>query len=193
MRVSPIGLFFASDIAMVTAQAELSAAPTHAHEIGIDGARVLAAAAMYAAASFGEIFDRNAFLQKLLLVARTEEFRWQLEHALQLKQFDSLAAFGNSLEAHRSVMTSILCFADSPDSYEEAVSRAIGQGDDVDTLAAMAGTLSGARLGISEIPANLIACLEDNEQGRTFLFDLAEQLWVTHCRSLEARERRPVE
>jgi poly(ADP-ribose) glycohydrolase ARH3 len=73
-------------------------------------------------------------------------------------------------------------FANAPDDYCEAVSRAIGQGNDVDTLAAMAGTLSGARLGISGIPPRLIESLEDGEQGKTFLLELAEGLYKQHAR-----------
>ena len=65
-------------------------------------------------------------------------------------------------------------------SYTESIARAIGQGDDVDTLAAMAGALSGARLGISGIPERLLSCLENHHQGRTFLLDLANRLWLRH-------------
>lgn len=180
MRVAPLGLYFAPHIDLVASQAALSAAPTHCHEIGVDGARLMAVAAALAAMSYGRPFQRDQFLRELLSVAQTEEFQWQISHALKLGPLDSLGSFGNSLEAHRSVMTSIMCFANAPDSYCEAVSRAIGQGDDVDTLAAMAGALSGARLGISAIPARLVACLEDGEQGKAYLLDLAERLYSKH-------------
>lgn len=177
MRVSPLGLYFASDLAMVVEQAALSALPTHCHEIGIDSARIMASASALAAESIGEKFDRKRFLTNLLSTAKTEEFQFQINHALALRSFDSLFVFGNTIEAHRSVMTSVMCFVDSPDSYTETVSRAIGQGDDVDTIAAMAGTLSGARLGISGIPKHLVDCLENNHQGKNFLFELADMLW----------------
>ncbi len=145
--------------------------------IGIDSARIMAVAAALAAKSASHPFVRTDFLEQLLAFAQTEEFRWQISHALELEPFQSLVAFGNSLEAHRSVMTSILCFADSPDDYLEVITRAIGQGDDVDTLAAMAGALSGARLGLAGVPQHLLACLEDNAQGRTWLLGLVNQLW----------------
>ncbi|MFO1063908.1 MAG: hypothetical protein U0892_08605 [Pirellulales bacterium] len=44
----------------------------------------------------------------------------------------------------------------------------------------MAGALSGARLGISGIPTKLLDCLEDNHQGKTFLFNLADELWAKY-------------
>jgi poly(ADP-ribose) glycohydrolase ARH3 len=176
MRVSPIGLFFSSDIDRLTGEAALSARTTHQHPLGIDSARIMAIAIALAAGSFGHRFSRSAFLQGLLQHAETEEFQWQIRHALELKPFQSLSTFGNSLEAHRSVMTSILCFADCPDDYSQAIERAIGQGNDVDTLAAMTGALVGSRLGIECIPRNLLDCLEDDYQGKSYLLDLSKQL-----------------
>jgi poly(ADP-ribose) glycohydrolase ARH3 len=177
MRVAPLGLYYAHDVTELLAQATCSAEVTHRHPIGIDAARLMAVAAALAARSAGTRFDRRAFLETLRSVAVTEEFQWQLDHALELKPFQSLSSFGNSLEAHRSVMTSILCFADSPDDYCEAITRAIGRGNDVDTLAAMAGALVGARTGLEGIPAPLWECLENGDQGRTYLLALAQRLW----------------
>ena len=177
MRVAPLGVFFASDLQKVAQQAAESSALTHFHEIGVDGTVLLAIAAALAALSADQPFNRIEFLKRLRMFAKTEEFQWQIEHAMKLAAMDSLVAFGNSLEAHRSVMTSILCFAGSPDDFGSAVSRAIGQGDDVDTLAAMTGALVGARLGIDAIPNHLLDALEDNHQGKSFLLGLADELW----------------
>ena len=77
--------------------------------------------------------------------------------------------FGNSLEAHRSVTTSIAIFAASPDDYLQVIRRAIAQGNDTDTLAAMAGALAGTRLGVGAIPGQLVAKLEDSLKGRSHL------------------------
>jgi len=177
MRVAPLGLYWSGNLQKVSEQAGLSALPTHCHEIGVDGARILAVAAALAARSANMPFDRAGFLSHLLEFAETEEFQWQLGHALRLEPNQSLIAFGNSLEANRSVMTSIMCFVEAPDSYADTVRRAIGSGGDVDTLAAMAGALSGARLGMDRIPKHLLSCLEDDVQGRTFLIELADRLW----------------
>src|SRR3954453_9099340 len=84
--------------------------------------------------------------------------------------------FGNSLEAHRSVTTALTCFAFSPDSYEQAVSRAIAMGNDTDTLAAMAGALSGARLGAGVLPRFVLCGLEDGPRGRSYVESLARRL-----------------
>jgi len=181
MRVAPLGVFFSNDFEQAAIQGAKSAEPTHRHEIGIDATRLLAVAAAMAARSIGDSFNREYFLNELRTYAQTEEFQWQIDLALQLDPFESLVSFGSSLEANKSVMTSILCFAGSPDSYTDAVTRAIGQGDDVDTLAAMTAGLSGARLGIEGVPTHLIKCLEDSNQGKTYLFELAEQLFQKCC------------
>lgn len=186
MRVAPIGLLFADDLGRVAAEAERSALPTHTHPIGIDGARLMAVAV--ALALRPGPFDRKAFYRELSDHARTEEFRWQLSVARQLRRSDSVGGLGNSLEAHRSVTTAIAIFAASPDDYLRVVGRAIGLGNDVDTLAAMAGALAGARLGAAGVPADLIARLEDRAKGRRHLEGLADRLHDLHlARGVTAR------
>lgn len=175
MRVAPVGLLFCDDLERVAAEAEESARPTHVHPLGIDGARLIALAV--ALALRGGPFDREQFLTELHHWAQTEEFEWQLETARALDPWDSLISFGNSLEAHRSVVTAIACFTSSPNDYLSVVSRAIAQGNDTDTLAAMAGAISGARLGINGIPTHLIDALEDQGMGRSYLVELAEELY----------------
>ena len=59
------------------------------------------------------------------------------------------------------------------DSYADAVGQVILLGGDTDTLAAMAGGIAGARLGLSAVPPSLLGRLEDSPQGRTYLLGLA--------------------
>jgi poly(ADP-ribose) glycohydrolase ARH3 len=174
MRVAPVGLFFAEDLDRVAEQAERSARTTHLHPIGIDGARLMAVAVALAARR-GPI-RRKEFFGELARWAETEEFQWQLNAAAQLRSSDSLGTFGNSLEAHRSVTTAIAIFVASPDDYSRVIRRAIGQGNDTDTLAAMAGALAGTRLGVGAVPEPLLARLEDGHKGRRYITSLADRL-----------------
>ncbi len=77
--------------------------------------------------------------------------------------------------------TAIACFDLSPDSYEGAVGRALGQGNDVDTLAAMAGALSGVRLGLDTVPTPLLDQLEDQHKGSSYIRQLALKLPSWRC------------
>jgi poly(ADP-ribose) glycohydrolase ARH3 len=175
MRVAPVGLFFCADLDAVAGEAMMSASVTHQHPIGIDGAIVLATAVAMVV-SLTEPLDRRAFFNELSKRATTEEFQWQLRTAAKLDPGDTLS-FGNSLEAHRSVTTSLLCFAIWPDSYESAVARAIGMGNDTDTLAAMTGALSGAYLGYSALPQTSLNRLEEGPRGKSYIDQVASRLF----------------
>src|SRR5262245_36346635 len=177
MRVAPVGLLFCDDLDRVWEQARLSALPTHVHPVGIEGAQLLAVAVALAVQTPPGEFDRNRFYGELRRRATDEEFRWQLTAAARLRPRHALGFLGNSLEAHRSVVTAIACFTMTPDAYGDTVERAIGLGDDTDTLAAMAGALSGAYLGVSAIPVHLLAKLEEQHKGRSYLEQLAQGLF----------------
>jgi poly(ADP-ribose) glycohydrolase ARH3 len=177
MRVAPVGLLFADSPDELWEQARLSALPTHTHPLGIEGAQLLALAIAWALRTTA--FDRKAFYRDLLARATTEEFRWHLAIAAKLKPGDSLAGLGSTLHAHRSVVTALACFAAAPGDFEMVASRAIGLGDDTDTVAAMAGALVGAFAGLSAVPQGLLEKLEDGPaKGRSHIAELAEKLFV---------------
>jgi poly(ADP-ribose) glycohydrolase ARH3 len=179
MRAAPIGIIFHADLDKVAEQARLSALPTHLHPIGIEGAQLLAMAVALAAR--GSPFDRKAFYEELIARCKEDEFRWQLGAASKLRRKHTFGFLGNSLEAHRSVVSAIACFTVSPDSFEDAIARAIGMGNDTDTLAAMAGAISGAHLGVGAIPSRLIGQLEEQGKGGAYLRQLAMSLYQ-RCR-----------
>jgi poly(ADP-ribose) glycohydrolase ARH3 len=174
MRVAPVGLVFRNDLDRVWREAERSALPTHRHPVGIEGAQLVAHAV--ALACRGEPFDRVGFFHELHARAKTPEFQYQLDIATKLGDNDSIAPFGSTLRADESVVTALACFAFSPNSYQDTVARAIGLGGDTDTVAAMAGAISGTFLGIDAIPAHLLRMLEDGAVGRSHIDDLASRL-----------------
>jgi ADP-ribosylglycohydrolase len=74
-----------------------------------------------------------------------------------------------------SVVWSLYAFLRSPDDYWESICTAIEVGGDTDTLAAMAGAISGARVGWSALPQDLLAHLTDRgEWGAPELVELAD-------------------
>ena len=73
-----------------------------------------------------------------------------------------------------SVLWSLYAFLRSPDDYWETICTAIAVGGDTDTMAAIAGAISGARLGLAALPQDLLACLTDQgEWGTAELIQLA--------------------
>ena len=75
-----------------------------------------------------------------------------------------------------SVLWSLYAFLRSPDDYWETVCTAIAVGGDTDTMAAIAGALSGARLGVEALPPDLVDRLNDRgEWGAAALRELAQK------------------
>ncbi len=74
-----------------------------------------------------------------------------------------------------SVLWSFYAFLRSPDDYWETICTAVGVGGDTDTMAAIAGAISGARLGVAALPQGLLPHLTDKgEWGMTELVELAQ-------------------
>lgn len=63
---------------------------------------------------------------------------------------------------------------------EEIWYRIILLGGDTDTLAAMAGALSGAYLGAGRLPSRLVGLLESSPKGRTYLKELSGRLLAVY-------------
>jgi poly(ADP-ribose) glycohydrolase ARH3 len=184
MRVSPIGLFFRDEHRRVWEQARLSALPTHLHPLGIEGAQLLALAV--ALCSGMERFDRPGFLAALLAACESEAYRNKLEAAARVRRPEDLAALGNGIEALHSVPTAIASFALTPESFEATVSNLIFLGGDTDTLAAMAGALSGSYVGASRLPSRLIGLLESSPKGQKYLWHLGGRLFDLYQRGKNA-------
>lgn len=174
MRSSPIGLRFAGNTERIRLEAKQSAWPTHRHELGIEGAQLIALAT-----SFAQTEDSvsPARLSELLLPhCETVVFQNRIERLATVKSAVDISQFGNGIEAHESVVTALACFAFFPDDYRAAISNAFWQGGDTDTIGAMTGALVGARLGpnaTADLPRNK---LENGEPFLEFVQNLASRL-----------------
>jgi poly(ADP-ribose) glycohydrolase ARH3 len=176
MRVAPVGLVFRNDPARLREQSRLSASPTHRHPLGIEGAQLLALAVGIASRSDRADFDRASFFGALSAACESAEYRAKIEEAARVRSDEQLAGLGNRIEAIHSVPTAIASFALTPESFAATIGNVIFLGGDTDTLAAMAGALSGAYLGASRLPARLVNLLENSPKGRAYLIELSKQL-----------------
>lgn len=176
MRVAPIGIFFHHDLDRVWREAGESALPTHRHPLGIEGAQLQATAVALVARS--ERLNRQEFFQALLDRCAEGEYRVKLHRARDMTEQSELPLLGNGIAAQNSVVTAIACFTLYSDSFAETVARCVLLGGDTDTIAAMAGAISGAYLGVQAIPQPWLERLEDepNGKGRTYLMNLATHL-----------------
>jgi len=178
MRVAPVGLLYSRNLEKLREIAYQSSSITHSHELGKEGAALQACAVALAFNTpTDKDIDREAFLSKLqnfiqdqLYKGKIAQIRWLLGEQDKAKV---VAVLGNGIEAPRSVPTAIYCFLRQPQSYKDTVIYAISLGGDTDTIAAMAGAISGAYLGIEAIPSEWRAKLEN----RAYIETLAENLW----------------
>ena len=184
MRVAPVGLLFGDNPLQLLAEARESALPTHTHRLGIEGARLLALAV--GIVSRANCFDRDSFFEQLFTACESPEYREKLAAASVAHDASEMAALGNGIEALHSVPTAIACFALHATSYDETIGNAVLLGGDTDTIAAMAGALSGALHGAGAIPPHLLAMLENQAKGRDYIRQLASDLHTAYRGSVGA-------
>jgi len=176
MRVAPLGLFFCRDFKLLKEAAALQSKITHSHPLGMEGA-ALQAFAVALAALHGPSYPPRE------LLARLQTFTEEEIYLRKLKELEDLLGepnasvvalrLGNGIEAFNSVPTAICCFLRHPNSFQKTVVEAVCLGGDTDTIAAMAGAISGASLGLEKIPQQWLQKLENKD----YLDKLAISLW----------------
>jgi len=178
MRVAPIGLLYSRSLEKLREIAYQSSSITHSHELGKEGAALQACAVALALNTpSDEDIDREAFLYRLQNFIQDRLYKEKVAQIRELlgeqDKEKVVAVLGNGIEAPRSVPTAIYCFLRQPQSYKDTVIYAISLGGDTDTIAAMAGAISGAYLGIEAIPSEWRAKLENREYVETLAENLA--------------------
>jgi len=177
MRVAPIGLLYSRNPQKLREIAYQSSSITHSHELGKEGAALQACAVALALNTpSDEDIDKETFLAGLQNFIQNQLYKEKVARIRDLLDEQDkakvVAMLGNGIEAPRSVPTAIYCFLRQPQSYKDTVIYAISLGGDTDTIAAMAGAICGAYLGIEAIPSEWRAKLENRE----YIESLAENL-----------------
>jgi ADP-ribosylglycohydrolase len=162
MRVAPVGAYFAGDLPAAADHAARSAAPTHAHPEGVDGA---VAIAVLAAQVFAGQRDRAALLAGVLAHVRPGDVRrglsWVAEH-LDADAHTVAATVGNGahVRAGDTVPFAVWCTLRHLGDFAGAVWTCGDVGGDVDTTAAMCGGVIVGAVGAAGLPAAWRAAVE---------------------------------
>ncbi len=178
MRVAPVALFAAGDLELTDGLARRSAAVTHAHPLGMDGAAAQAVAvALALTRSRDQPLDSAGFNEELRAMAREPVMRDQLEGIPPLLKEEAgpeevADRLGNGVEAHTSVPAAVCSFLRTPGSFHQALRFALRVGGDTDTIGSMTGAISGAYLGASAIPEPWV----ERSEGAQHLSKLADAL-----------------
>ena len=189
MRIAPVGLWHCVDADRLGRDVELASFVTHRHPLAVDGAIAIATAVAYAATSIGietasflvavrgSVADRSPGLADRVLQVR-EWLALDETGALEAIVADGGRAkgrgFGVPATVEPTVLTSLYVFLKSPGDYLATVDRALRAGGDVDTVAAIAGAISGAHNGLGAIPAGLVSGVKDSAE----ILDLGARLFA---------------
>lgn len=179
MRVAPLGMFFWSNLARLREVAHMSSIITHSHPLGIEGATLQAmAVALAVAQSPNEPLDVSSFISRLLDATKEDVYRAKIaKFASLLERSDNrqkvVDQLDHGIEAFNSVPTAIFCFLSHAQDFASTVTYAVSLGGDTDTIASMAGAISGAYLGINALPPDWQERLEN----RDYISLLADELW----------------
>ncbi len=180
MRIVPVGLYF-HDSTSLYEKASVSAAVTHAHPVGMDGAAVQAkAVALAVSLDPAREIEVNEFIEELIEFSETGKIRDKMlvvKDSLASNASPSTAAdlIGRSVAIFESMPFALYSFLSNPRSFEECLFCAILNGGDRDTLGAMAGAVSGAFLGIECIPGNWRQKLENISYIENLAFSLSRK------------------
>ena len=153
MRVAPLALYFCRDREKLRHVAEQSALITHAHPIAV-------AAAVVNACAVAHVLEKepvDELLDNLLRVAAplSTEMEAALRKLKQCQGSDPPAAFaqiGETGSGDHVVASGLFCFLRTAEDYRASVLAGVNCSGDSDSIAAVAGALSGAYNGISAIP-----------------------------------------
>jgi ADP-ribosylglycohydrolase len=178
MRVAPIGYFYQHDPGRLRETAQAQAWMTHRHptaDAACLGAAYLVKLALDGVAP-GEFPDR------LLEAAGglSDEFDGAIRRVVAACDWpDEEAALnhigptrGGGWIAEEAVAMALYCVLKHPDDYVSVVRLGANISGDSDSVAAIAGGIAGARLGLSALPEDWIARLEN----RDYLAALADRL-----------------
>jgi poly(ADP-ribose) glycohydrolase ARH3 len=179
MRAAPVGLFFWKEHARIREMAYLQSRITHSHRLGMEGAALQAMAIALAVAAKPDMpFSSQPFLSCLMECTTEDVYRTEIEKVSGLlghpeNRQTIVRELGHGVEAFNSVPTAIFAFLSHSQDFSSTVNYAVSLGDDTDTIASMAGAISGAYLGTDGIPMEWLEKLEN----RDYISYLADKLW----------------
>jgi ADP-ribosylglycohydrolase len=166
---APVAALCAARLNLDTvALARDSAAITHAHPLGMEGAVLIASATAAAL----ETDDSQVIMEAALAHCRLEPFTRRLERARAWiasraapPAREVAAELGNGVHAEESCVTALYAAVRHVDRpFEELHAFVVGIGGDVDTIGAMSGAVWGAANGVDALPTRSLALVEQYER-----------------------------
>lgn len=191
MRASPLGLWHYDDPARIPRDAELQGVITHKDPRSQAGGAAIAAAVALNVAGTPMSSDVWCHRVAQVVAAIDPPFGAEIERLAQLARFEPQRAVrviaraglppmtrnewpGISPFVIPSVLMALYAFLRERDDFRACMEIVLRAGGDVDTVAAMAGAVCGARVGLMGIPARLRKNVLDSEG----ILHLADRLFA---------------
>ncbi|SHJ99838.1 ADP-ribosylglycohydrolase [Desulfatibacillum alkenivorans DSM 16219] len=174
MRVAPVGYLYQNQPEKLKEVASATGICTHGHPTG--DAACIGAAYLVKLALDG--IDPGDMVPRLLEFTKgiSQEFDeaiLKITHCLDWDDEDeALSCLGEGWIGEEAVALALYCFLRYPNDYKKTVLRAANTNGDSDSIACVAGGISGAYLGLEAIPRDWISRIEKSE----YLEDLADRL-----------------
>ena len=171
MRVAAIGYLYQHDEARLREVAEASGLITHGHPAAV-AASIAAAYAVKLALDGVNVAE---YLPRIMLFVEgiSEDFDaalYRVAHAgAWTDEEAALDHIGQGWVGEEAVALALYCVIRYPDDYAACVRRAANSNGDSDSVACIAGGISGARLGLEAIPL----VWRERCENRDYLRDLA--------------------
>jgi ADP-ribosylglycohydrolase len=175
MRVAAIGLCY-EDLDRVAEVARASSLLTHGHAAAVEGA---AAAALMVALALRDAPPEELHRELLRRCGgRSADFDARVGSVpdwLERPPEEALAedGLGEAWVAEEAVASALYCVWRHPDDFAGAVLEAVNTDGDSDSIAAIAGSVMGARLGLGAIPARWVEGVEQSAA----LQEVGRRLW----------------
>ena len=188
MRVAPIGYLYQHDLPKLRRVAAASAMATHHHPT----AQVGAVAAAFLVKLALDRLPPEDLLPALELETHSQAVEFdqaltRLEEALEMTSREAaLHHIGEGWVAEEAVLMALYCFLQAPDDFLGTIRLGANTEGDSDSIACIAGGLSGAYLGMGALPTVWVNRLEKSE----YLADVAQRLAAVKG-SIDAATSRP--
>lgn len=192
MRAAPVGLAYFGDLKKAASVAIESSRPTHSHSLAYQGA-VLQAVSVAIAIRSADASPRTFVDPARVHLKWFADLQWDIsQFAGKLDAIEAglaqgrscgemAAVLGTGIGAHESVPMALYCFLRHPQSFETVLHEAIFAGGDTDTIACMAGAISGAFLGATAIPERWLSAWREKAYSPERVVTLADHLLAKYA------------
>ena len=176
MRVAPIGYVLQYNPIKMQEFAHISGICTHNHE----SANAACIGMTWLIKFALDNIPPSEYIQRLLIITdgMSIEFTRSIDKVRQCLLWEdeekALKYIGEGWVGHEAVALALYCFLRYPNSYKKTVLRGANSDGDSDSIASIAGAISGAYLGVNSIPKDWIKSVEKTE----YLRELAIRLEI---------------